>query len=166
MQYTVAILLLPFLIQGIVITFDEWYFHRKRGLPKWERIGHPLDTASVLICLLFPLLFPYTPGSLKVFIGLAIGSCLFVTKDEFVHKEHCPAMEQWVHALLFLNHPVLLTATALVWTLFDAHSTPIWLTPLLGYIAFFKTFLILQAAMAASFMFYQIIYWNFLWKKA
>ena len=33
--------------------------------------------------------------------GLAIFSCLLVTKDEFSHKQDCPAAEQWLHAILF-----------------------------------------------------------------
>src|SRR5689334_19220146 len=105
------LIFIPFVIQGIAIALDEICFHRKRDLPKWERIGHPLDTLSVLACLLFILFVPYSSGGvLKGYIALAIFSCLMVTKDEFVHKHHCPAAEHWLHALLFLNHPALLTA--------------------------------------------------------
>jgi len=25
---------------------DEFYFHRRRGLPRWERLAHPLDTMT------------------------------------------------------------------------------------------------------------------------
>ena len=81
-----------------VINIDEFYFHVKRGLPKWERIGHPLDTLTVLACFAFILIFPYSSLNLKIYIGLALFSCVFVTKDEFVHKECCPASEQWLHA--------------------------------------------------------------------
>ncbi len=54
----VLLLLIPFLVQTFLITFDEWYFHLKRGLPKWERIGHPLDTLTAIFCLLVPLCLP------------------------------------------------------------------------------------------------------------
>jgi hypothetical protein len=157
---------LPFLIQAIVIGVDECVFHLKRGLPKWERLGHPLDTLSVLICLSYVLIFPYSGFHLKVFIALAIFSCLLVTKDEFVHKHCCPASEQWLHALLFLNHPVMLTATGLIWPTLHGAETPIWLKNWLTEPAFLTGFLIAQAAFAALFFFYQAIYWNFIWKES
>src|SRR5262245_55944652 len=106
---------IPFIIQLVVIGVDEVYFHLKRGLPRWERIGHPLDTLSVLFCFLFVLYIPFSSFALKSYIALAVFSCLFVTKDEFVHKHHCPASENWLHALLFLNHPVVLSALGLIW---------------------------------------------------
>ncbi len=117
-------ILIPFIVQMAVITFDEFYFHVRRGLPKWERIGHPLDTLTVLGCFAFIAWVPYSPLTLKLYIGLALFSCLFVTKDEFVHKECCPASEQWLHALLFLNHPVVLTAAGLLWPIIDGASVP------------------------------------------
>ena len=133
-----------------LIVFDEWAFHRKRMLPKWERIGHPLDTLSVVIALCIPAFFPYSPPLLKIFIGLAILSCLMVTKDEWVHKHHCVSAEHWVHALLFLNHPILLTGAGFLW----ASSLP-WAA----------AFLRLQIGCAFSFMLYQTIYWNFYHEK-
>ncbi len=142
------LLLVPFFIQTVVITFDEFYFHVRRGLPKWERIGHPLDTLSVLACFLFVLFIPYSSLALKFYIGLAIFSCILVTKDEFVHKECCPASEQWLHALLFLNHPVVLTSTGLLW----------------AYTPSFSAFLWVQSGFTALFFLYQSIYWNFIWK--
>ncbi len=136
---------IPFLIQAPLIIFDEWVFHRKRGLPRWERIGHPLDTLSVVICLAMPAFVPYSPTLLKVYIVLAILSCLMVTKDEWVHKHHCPAAEHWVHALLFLNHPILMTAGAFLW----ASQLPLAALFLQGQMLF-----------AFLFMLYQGIYWN------
>lgn len=142
------ILMLPFFIQFIVISIDEYFFHLRRGLPKWERVGHPLDTLSVIICLLFVLFIPYSTFALKWFAGLGLISCLLVTKDEFVHKHHCPAAEQWLHALLFLNHPILLACMGLMWRKGS-----------------FSTFLVAQTALATLFFFYQVIYWNFVWKS-
>ncbi len=52
-------LAVPFALQGLAILVDEFYFHRRRGLPIWERWGHPLDTLSLLICWLFLLCLPY-----------------------------------------------------------------------------------------------------------
>jgi hypothetical protein len=142
----IYLLMIPFVLQTLIIFLDEFGFHVKRGLPKWERLGHPLDTLTVVICFGFVAFVPYSSLALKIYIGLAIFSCIFVTKDEFVHKEVCPASEQWLHALLFLNHPVVLTAAALLW-------------------GKMSTFLTIQMAMAALFGLYQLIYWNLIWKE-
>ena len=123
----VTILLIPFALQAILIIFDEWVFHLKRGLPKWERIGHPLDTFTVLITICYTFFLPCNQTTLWGYAALAIFSCLFITKDEFVHKHHCPASEQWVHALLFINHPFLLTAIGLIWLCITSKSPPVWL---------------------------------------
>jgi 2-polyprenyl-6-hydroxyphenyl methylase/3-demethylubiquinone-9 3-methyltransferase len=44
-----------------------------------------------------------------------VGSCLLVTKDEFVHHLGCTGGEHWIHAVLFLLHPAVLAATAWLW---------------------------------------------------
>jgi len=142
-------LVCPFILQFIVISLDEYYFHIKRGLPLWERIGHPLDTLTVLSCLLFVYFIPYSENSLMWYIALAIFSCFMITKDEFIHKEHCPAAEHWLHALLFINHPILLTCVGYIW------KNPT---------GFLSTFLGWQIALTFLFFLYQIIYWNLLWK--
>lgn len=160
-----VLLLLPFLIQMLVIGLDEFCFHIKRGLPKWERIGHPLDTLTVLLCFGFLLYFPYSGANVKIYIGMALFSCLFVTKDEFVHKHCCPASEQWLHALLFLNHPIVLTAAGLLWPVFNGTTPFIWMHPLLPLKELIYQFLLVQTAMTALFFFYQIIYWNLLCKE-
>jgi len=157
-----VLILIPFLIQGLAIAFDEYYFHIKRGLPLWERIGHPLDTLSVLICFGFVLFAPYSAAALKVYAGLCAFSCLMVTKDEWVHKHHCPASENWLHALLFINHPILLTCVGLIWWT-TANTSPLWLQQSLPQ--FLQTTLVVQFACIAVFFLYQVIYWNFIWKK-
>lgn len=141
--------LLPFCLQAIAITFDEFYFHWKRGLPKWERIGHPIDTFSLLLCLLFTLFFSLSSHTLIFYIILAALSCLCVTKDEWIHKEHCPGTEQWLHALLFLNHPLVLIVLALMWK-----QQPLYLP-----------FLCFQTVFVFFFFLYQLIYWNFIWRE-
>lgn len=144
------LLLLPFLVQTVAIGLDEICFHLKRGLPRWERIGHPLDTLSVIACLLFVLLVPYSSSALKLFIGLSVFSCLMVTKDEFVHKHHCPAAEHWLHAILFITHPIMLAALGLIWGR-EMHA--------------FFPFLYVQLVLITLFFLYQVIYWNFVWKE-
>lgn len=160
----IVLLLLPYFVQAFLITFDEWYFHIKRGLPKWERIGHPIDTFSIVLCLLVPLCFSLTKSTLTLYVVLCVVSCLLVTKDEFVHKHHCPAAENWVHALLFLNHPLLLTATGLIWSLY-AGSPLLFLQGCVPYSSFLHAFLKVQCCIACLFMLYQIIYWNFVWTR-
>lgn len=162
MSYLVFI---PFILQTILITFDEFFFHIKRNLPRWERIGHPIDTLSVLAICIFVLRVPYSPVNLRWFVALSIFSCLLITKDEFVHKHHCPASEQWLHAVLFVNHPILLASLGICWPLFH-NQEPIarlkdWLIPSSGL----TTFLIIQTVAISVFCLYQIIYWNFLCKK-
>jgi hypothetical protein len=141
--------LFPFILQSLVIGIDEYYFHLKRGLPRWERIGHPIDTLSVLICFGFVLLVPYSAAMLKVFIALAILSCLLVTKDEFVHKHHCPASEQWLHALLFLNHPIMLGCMGIIWARWNSLLPLLWV----------------PSALTLLFFLYQVVYWNFIWEE-
>ncbi len=143
------ILFIPFIAQGFVLVFDEFYFHIQRGLPLWERIGHPLDTLSVVLCLLFVLIFPFSRVLILPFIILSAISCLFVTKDEFVHKEHCDAKEQWLHALLFVLHPLVLISMGFMW----------------AELEFFRPFLTIQLVFISLFFIYQIVYWNLVWKE-
>ncbi|NGX46163.1 MAG: hypothetical protein K940chlam2_01348 [Chlamydiae bacterium] len=159
------IIMIPFIIQGIAIAVDEAYFHVKRGLPLWERIGHPIDTFTVVFCFGFVIFIPYSLTMLKVYILLSILSCLTVTKDEWVHKHHCPGTENWLHALLFINHPILLTFAGLIWAR-AASVGPLWLKGLIARPEPLIQFLMVQAALAALFMLYQIIYWNFIWKPS
>jgi len=109
-------LMLPMILQGIAITFDELYFHRRRGLPLWERIGHPIDTLFVLFCYLFILLNLNEPTetNIKIYAVLCIFSCLLITKDEFIHTEKCEAMENWLHSILFILHPITLSRVILL----------------------------------------------------
>jgi 2-polyprenyl-6-hydroxyphenyl methylase/3-demethylubiquinone-9 3-methyltransferase len=110
-----ALWLLPFALQGVAMAVDELVWHRRRPVSRWEWLGHLLDTLVFLGCLAMPLLFPPEPARIRLFIGLAAGSCLLVTKDEFVHQRRCPAGEQWLHAVLFILHPLVLVAAGLLW---------------------------------------------------
>ena len=150
-------LCLPFIFQMICMAADEFWFHRKRGLPRWERIGHPLDTLTVAACLLWILCV--RPGSRAViaFILLAVFSCVFVTKDEPVHRTHCSSAEQWLHALLFMLHPIVLACAAFLWP----GSSP----PMLRFSGFEKAFLELSLLLMLSFGTYQFVYWNFVWHR-
>ena len=158
------LILIPFFLQMVIIGVDEWHFHLKRGLPLWERIGHPIDTLSVLACFAFVLFIPFSAAALKWYIGLSILSCLLVTKDEFIHKHYSSAAENWLHALLFLNHPIVLTCAGLIWTASLKSDSPAWLLQWLDQPAILQWFLIFQTLMIGVFFFYQVFYWNVIWK--
>jgi len=124
---------------------DEFYFHRKRGLPKWERLGHPIDTLFVLICFGYLALANALSFNPAIYLGLSIFSCLLITKDEFVHQKECTASESWLHSILFILHPVVLYV-----------SFKIAFDPVL------KPFFYIQFALAGFMFLYQIVYWNFI----
>ncbi len=142
-----AWLLLPLVLQALAMLFDELYFHRARGLSRWERVGHPVDTLSVLACYGFALAVPPSPGALAPYIGLAAFSCLLVTKDELVHAQQCRAGEQWLHSLLFILHPIVLGTVALLW---HRHE---------------RELLWAMAALTLGFGLHQALYWNVPWKR-
>ena len=149
--------LAPFAIHGLVMLWDEGFYHRRRGLGRWERWGHPADTLTVLLCYTLALTLPGDSGSLILYAAAAAFSTLFVTKDEWVHAGACSGGEHWLHASLFALHPVLLG-------LVGAHK---WLGPRHagdGH-AFFHAFLLGQTAVTAAFLAWQTLYWNGPWKK-
>lgn len=133
----------PFALQGFLMFVDEFYFHHKRGLERWEVIGHPLDTLTVLVCFLFLITQTPSISNLWIYAGLSIFSCLFITKDEFIHHEKCVASEQWLHSLLFLLHPVILAVAAYLW----------WTNTQ-------EVLLRIQAGIIFLFMIYQILFWS------
>lgn len=130
-------------LQGAVILLDEFIFHRRRGLPRWERIGHPLDTALVLICLLFVSFATRSYINEIIYYGLVALSCAFITKDEWVHRKFCTAEEMWLHAVLFILHPLMLISATTVW---DKHPE----------------YALMVSGGIFTFFVYQVIYWNYL----
>jgi len=156
--------LLPFALQALAIAIDEGYFHIRRGLPKWERIGHPLDTLSVLACMGYVLFVPFSAKTLAIYIVLAAFSSILVTKDEFVHKDHCPASENWLHAVLFVLHPITLTCAGFIWPVVQDVEVAPWLARWLNAKAPLNAFLQTQFAAMTFFLTYQIIFWNVIWK--
>ncbi len=143
-----ALLFLPFVLQALAMGVDEGHFHRRRGLPRWERIGHPLDTLTVVLAYAWAIAQPPTRGALAGYVALAGFSCLFVTKDEPVHRRCCSAGEMWLHAVQFVLHPIVFLAFGLLW--------------LGGHRA------LLAGPLAATALFglYQLVYWSYVWKPA
>jgi hypothetical protein len=147
----------PLAFQAMLMILDEACFHRVRGLPRWERVGHPLDSLTVAACFGYVLFVPQGPLALKGYVGLAAFSTLFVTKDEFVHARLCTATEHWLHSLLFILHPVVFFGLAEVWPCLSdpgcAHDTVVLAVRL-------------QFAAILGFIAYQIAYWNLSWKRS
>jgi hypothetical protein len=141
-------LLIPVILQGAAMFVDEAWFHQKRGLPRWERIGHPIDTLTTAACYAWLVATrPDQSFALPVYIALSALSCLVITKDEFVHARLCTGGEHWVHAVLFILHPLVFAAFGLIW----ARGLAPWLLPaMLG----------LMIAYAA----YQFFYWRWWWR--
>jgi 2-polyprenyl-6-hydroxyphenyl methylase/3-demethylubiquinone-9 3-methyltransferase len=139
----VTLALVPIALQALAMLVDEGHFHRRRGLARWERIGHPLDTLTIAACLTWLL----AGGGVAGYVVLAVGSTLFVTKDEPIHAKVCGAGEQWLHAVLFALHPVVLASYAwLAW------SGPSRSGPQLSILAG-------QLAVTVAFAIYQVAYW-------
>lgn len=136
---------------------DEFGFHRHRTVPLWEWLGHALDTLVFLACLTCPLLLAPTPANLGFFAGLAVFSCLLITKDEFIHQRLCSGGEHWVHAVLFILHPIVLIATAYLWmglgtaNLVGAFPSSV---PMAGRMLLFQVLLV------AGFLLFQVAYWS------
>ena len=143
------LLLAPAILQGLAMLVDEGWCHRKRGLGRWERVGHPIDTLSVAACYaLLVFAQPEAPHALAAYVGLTLFSCVLITKDEPVHSRVCGAMEGWLHAVLFLLHPIVFIAFGLVW-----HSGEhAWLIRS-------------QLALTLTFAAYQSLYWSVFWKR-
>jgi len=129
-------------VQGVLIAIDEFVFHHRRYMPRWERIGHPVDTFTVLFCFMFLILTEPSNTHRQIYYGLATISCLMISKDEWAHKKYCQASEMWLHALLFIMHPLILLSALAEWP---------------GN----KMNLYFVGAAILPFFFYQIIYWNF-----
>lgn len=151
-------LILPgiFLLHALLMMTDEFWFHWRRNLPKWERWGHPLDTFSVTVCYALALSLPSTVGNFLLYFVFALFSTLLITKDEWVHAQLCSGGEMWIHALLFALHPILLFMAG-IFLMRDRFNFNV---------EHFRFWLQVQCMAAILFLFYQIIYWNGPWKPS
>jgi hypothetical protein len=137
--------ILPLLFQAGLMSVDEFYFHRRRGLGRWERLGHPVDTLLFLVCCAYIAAQPADPAHLMPYVILSGLSCLVITKDEFVHAQACSAGEGWLHSLLFVLHPIVLFS--------------LWQLKALGQV--FSIWM--QLAAVSGFFAFQVFYWNRSW---
>jgi hypothetical protein len=146
------LLAIPLLLQGGLMVFDEVFFHQQRGLPKWEILGHPLDTITVLMPLLHALLFDFNQVNIFIYILLVFFSCLFIVKDECIHKDLCSRGEMITHALLYIVHPMVFLSIFALWQLGNQ--------VILGSFITAKMLIILQLFLTCLFLLYQIIFWR------
>ena len=147
------LLILPCVLQGLAMFVDEFYFHRKRGLPPWEVWGHPVDTLCFLVCFLFLNRYEANLSNLHIYCILSSISCLVVTKDEFVHSKLCTRGEMWLHSVLFVLHPLVLISAGSMWWFASEFSGET------------VQFISMQSYLISGFMLYQILYWSIPWKK-
>lgn len=148
---------IPFGLQGVSMFFDEFYFHRKRGLGHWETLSHPIDTVAVGVCYAFMCTRPFSMDALRTFVLLGLVSCLLITKDEFVHQRECTGGECWLHSILFILHPIVLASAALLWHL-STEGGP--------QSAFFALVLRTQLVVVSLFATYQMTYWGLQWNRS
>ncbi len=131
------------LIQAVIMSFDEFIFHHRRGLDRFERWGHVADTGLFLLSILIPIFLYPSLTSVLLYGVLAVSSCLLITKDEWIHAEACSATEQWCHSLLFILHGPILLTLGLLW-----YEDPLsWILKVLPL-------------GVALWGFYQFYYWN------
>lgn len=150
---------IPLVFQMVALIIDEFFYHRRRGLPRWERIGHPVDTFSVLAVTAFAALSQLSATSFILFILGSFFSCFLVTKDEFIHSKLCNAGEQWLHSVLFICHPLVFVSVGFIWTLRDSPSA---LSLDDSWRSHLDSFLNGMCFLLVSFLIYQIVYWNFI----
>ena len=142
------LLLVPVILQALAMAVDELWFHRRRGLPRWERWGHPIDTLGTALCYAWLLTrSPGSPHALAGYVALCAVSCLLITKDELVHAERCEPAEGWLHSVLFVLHPVVFLCFWLLWS-----SGAVYLV---------------QGALLLTLglMLYQLLYWSAPWQR-
>jgi hypothetical protein len=116
MNVMVILAFVAFMMQSSLIAVDEFICHRSRVLPRWELVGHPIDTFCLwayLAALWF--LDADFVWALSVAAILGFISCLVITKDEWEHKKHSSAFENWLHAMLFVIHPTVVLLYYYLW---------------------------------------------------
>jgi hypothetical protein len=143
-----------------LLCLDEFYFHYRRGLPKWEIIGHPLDTLTILFGILFLKYRSYSEDNLKIYIIISFFSCIFVTKDELLHHKLCTTGEMWVHGLLLICHPIIFICAAYIkWFPHSPQDKYFYQLMSLN-----RSFNQLPNTMMLILV-YEIIFWSVVWKR-
>ena len=143
--------LLPFLIHNTIMMIDEFYYHHKRILPRWEKLGHPADTVTYIFCLGLVLFLPHQRWTI-LYLCVALFSTLFVFKDMPIHAHYCSFGEKCLHGLMYFLHPLQLLILGVFHQQINIDSSDL---------IFFQKFLWVQFSLALLTCVYQIVYWNF-----
>ncbi|MGA3122868.1 MAG: hypothetical protein ABSF69_19035 [Polyangiaceae bacterium] len=156
-------LLAPLSAQATAMAFDEFHFHRQRGLGSWERIGHPFDTLTMLACIAWALFTRPDVRGVACYVAFALASSLAITKDEWVHARHCSPAEHWLHSVLFLLHPIALGSVGVLWVARHAAvgDLPDWW----ARAAPVARWLPVAFALTGAFWIYQVTYWMVRWPR-
>jgi hypothetical protein len=150
------LLLLPLVEQGLDILVDEFYFQFARGLPRWEHLGRPLDTFTVLAPILWQGFSLQSQGNLMVYVVPPHSrACSSSRMNSYIPmfalrpSTSMPCSSSCIHWFL----PLLLLCHA-------PAGAIVWLEQVLGR----ASALPIQAAILALYMIYQAVYWNLIWK--
>ena len=123
------------------------YFIESAGCRAGERLGHPLDTLTTALCYAWLVLTP--PGrshALGVYVALCAFSCLFITKDEFVHARLCePPSKPGCTRCSSVLHP---SRVSRIWRDLWRSGTDLWLIEL-------------ELALTLALLVHQLVYWSF-----
>jgi 2-polyprenyl-6-hydroxyphenyl methylase/3-demethylubiquinone-9 3-methyltransferase len=77
---------------------------------------------------------------------------LFVTKDEPAHSKYCSSGEHWLHAMLFILHPLVLLSAGLLWPVWGKQSLSF-----IQYTGFERELLLANTLLTLAFGLYQLI---------
>lgn len=108
-----------------------------------------MDTLSVILPFLYLSFMPYAGHTPLTLIFLMFFSCVFITKDEWVHAEHSTPGENWLHAFLFMMHPLVFVSAWYLWK----EEGPTFAHRL-------------QLGLLFLFFSYQLVYWLIIAEKA
>lgn len=151
------LLLVPIVFQLLIVGFDECYYHNRRTLVRGEQLGHALDTMTVLLCYALVLFCHPTPQTVFAYTLLSVASCLFITKDELLYHQDCLPVENFLHALAFLIHPVVLLAVGLLWPAMHRMSTANPLASFIHYHGDERAFIVINALLLLLFTLYELV---------
>lgn len=137
---------------GCITMYDELFLHRKRGLTLYEARLHWIDTALVVFVQALAVFCEPTGFTMTLYLLAAILSCLSITKEEWLHREVCSGSEHWLHAMMFMLHPLSLLAAGITWQRLDR--------PLIHLADWRLNVLLVYTAGTAIFLVYEMFYWR------
>ena len=141
-------------IHAIAFTFDEYILNKKRNLSQKEINSALLDGILYLAAVALTIFTTFSENLGRVYIGLALLSCISVVKNEAIYPGNIPKIERITHAMLYVLHPLILYAFYISWAqnFFQTNMT-YWMLQL-GYFV-----------LGLKAISYHMIYWNYIHRK-